>query len=119
MVNNSRFLVLPWVRVQNLASRARRLAADWHRAYSGEKATYEVDFLARAADGSMELIQVCADPSDAITAARELRALAAAGEQFPHARKRLITLTSDRIPDDMPAGVEAQSAAEWLLAPYR
>ena len=34
VVNNSRFLVLPWVRVQNLASRllallAKRLAVDW------------------------------------------------------------------------------------------
>ncbi len=40
VVNNSRFLILPWVRVQNLASTilshlARRLAADW-------RATYEV-----------------------------------------------------------------------------
>jgi hypothetical protein len=38
VVNNSRFLILPWVRVQNLASTilsqlARRLRADWRTAY--------------------------------------------------------------------------------------
>ena len=49
---------------------------------------YEVDFLARGAGGDMELIQVCADLSDPASAARELRALAAGGGLFPHARKR-------------------------------
>jgi hypothetical protein len=38
VVNNSRFLILPWVRVKNLASAvlaraARRLPADWRRRY--------------------------------------------------------------------------------------
>ena len=38
MVNNSRLLILPWVRVQNLASTilsrtARALVADWRAAY--------------------------------------------------------------------------------------
>ena len=41
VVNNSRFLVLPWVRVKNLASRllallAGRLAADWHARFAIE-----------------------------------------------------------------------------------
>ena len=41
VVNNSRFLVLPWVRVKNLASRllallARRLAADWSARFATE-----------------------------------------------------------------------------------
>ena len=41
VVNNSRFLVLPWVRVKNLASRllallAKRLAADWHARFAIE-----------------------------------------------------------------------------------
>ena len=80
---------------------------------------YEVDFLARDATGGMELLQVCADLSDSATATRELRALAAAGEQFPRARRRLLTLTAGSIPAALPAAVEAQSAAEWLLAPYR
>ena len=41
VVNNSRFLVLPWVRVQNLASRllallAKRLAVDWQARFATE-----------------------------------------------------------------------------------
>ena len=39
IVNNARFLILPWVHVQNLASRvlalvSRRLADDWHARYA-------------------------------------------------------------------------------------
>jgi len=39
VVNNSRFLILPWIEVPNLASRvlslaARRLPEDWHRRYA-------------------------------------------------------------------------------------
>ena len=79
---------------------------------------YKVDFLARDATGGIELIQVCADASDTATAARELRALAAAGSQFPQADKRLITLTGDAAPLQPPAGTTVQAAAEWLLAPY-
>ena len=79
---------------------------------------YEVDFLAREAAGAAELIQVCADLSDVRTATRELRALAAAGERFPRAGRRLITLTADACPVTPPAGVTVQSAVEWLLAPY-
>jgi len=41
IVNNSRFLVLPWVEVKNLASRilseaARRIVVDWKRCYGVE-----------------------------------------------------------------------------------
>ena len=41
VVNNSRFLVLPWVQVKNLASRilseaVRRMVVDWNRCYSVE-----------------------------------------------------------------------------------
>ena len=79
---------------------------------------YEVDFLARDGSGGMELIQVCADASEPATAARELRALAAAGRQFPRAAKRLITLTGAAVPVTPPPGTTVQSASEWLLAPY-
>ena len=85
--------------------------------YVRSREGYEVDFLARRAGGEAELIQVCADLSDAATANRELRALAAAGAMFPRAGKRLLTLVHDGIPDDLPAGVVAQPAGEWLLAP--
>jgi predicted AAA+ superfamily ATPase len=77
---------------------------------------FEVDFLARSPGGDMELIQVCADASDPSTAERELRALVEAGDRFPQARKRLLTLTRDGLPRKTPADVLAQPAYVWLLA---
>lgn len=77
---------------------------------------FEVDFLARYPDGASELIQVCADATAPATAERELRALADAGEQYPRAARRLLTLTRDRLPPETPAGVIAQPAYDWLLS---
>ncbi len=76
---------------------------------------YEVDFLARGADRRPELLQVCADLSDAAVAEREMRALAAAGEQFPDAGKRLLTLRRDDIPSTLPDRVTVEPAYEWML----
>ncbi len=76
---------------------------------------YEVDFLAREADGRRELFQICADASEPVTARRELRALIAAGEQYPDAGMRLLTLTRDGLPDSPPGGVVAQTAWDWML----
>ena len=89
----------------------RRLDVTYVRTRRG----YEVDFLVRSADGRRELIQVCADASDPVTAERELRALEAAGEAFPDARKLLLTLHRDGIPPALPAGVTAQPAYAWAL----
>ena len=89
----------------------RRLGVTYVRTRQG----YEVDFLAREADGRRELIQVCADASDPGTAERELRALTAAGQQFPDAGMRLLTLTRDGIPGTLPDGVVAQPAWIWML----
>lgn len=89
----------------------RRLDVNYVRTGQG----YEVDFLARGADGRRELIQVCADASDRGAAEREVRALTAAGEQFPDAGMRLLTLTRDGIPDTLPDGVVAQPAWVWML----
>ena len=75
---------------------------------------YEVDFLARGADRAPELLQVCADLSDAAVAERELRALMAAGEQFPGAVRRLLTLDRDDIPSTPPDGVIVETAWEWM-----
>lgn len=75
----------------------------------------EVDFLARSPTGRAELIQVCADPSDNRVLEREIKALEKAGREHPHAAKRLLTLTSDVIPGDLPNGVWAHPAYEWLL----
>ncbi len=91
----------------------RRCEVAYVRTHEG----HEVDFLARAADGRRELIQVCADATDPGTAERELRALMAAGKQFPDAVRRLLTLTRDGIPDSLPDGVTAQPAWGWMLDP--
>jgi uncharacterized protein len=90
----------------------RHCAVTYVRTASG----YEVDFLARAPDGREELIQVCADASDADTAERETRALQEAGEQHPDARQYLLTATRDALPVAAVPGVTARTAYEWILA---
>jgi hypothetical protein len=76
---------------------------------------FEVDFLAREPAGRQWLIQVCADASEPQTAARELRALAEAGAQFPKARRLLLNLTRDGAPAEAPRGVTVQPAYQWML----
>ncbi len=76
---------------------------------------YEVDFLAHYPSGERELIQVCADAADTGTARRELRALEAAGRQFPAARKLLLTSTHAGLPKEMPPDVVAHPAYVWML----
>jgi len=90
----------------------RRRDVTYVRTASG----YEVDFLTKDADGHMELIQVCADASDPDTAGRELRALSDAGATYPHATRRLLTMTHDGAPAETPANTIVQPAYEWLLA---
>jgi predicted AAA+ superfamily ATPase len=71
----------------------RRLASvSYVRTASGR----EVDFLARDPAGGEALVQVCADPSDAGTRERALRALEEAGRSFPRAARLLLTLTRPR-----------------------
>lgn len=89
----------------------RRLAVTYVRTPAG----HEVDFLARGADGEAELIQVCADASDPLTAERELRALVEAGAIYPATRQRLLTLTRDGAPAEVPPGITVQPAYEWML----
>jgi len=89
----------------------RRLDVTYVRAPGG----YEVDFLARGPDRRPELIQVCADLADGAVLDRELRALEAAGEQFPDTGKRLLTLDRDNLPESLPDGVVAETAWEWML----
>ena len=50
-----------------------------------------------------------------LDAGRELRALEAAGERFPDAGKRLLTLDRDNLPGTLPDGVVAETAYEWML----
>lgn len=89
----------------------RRMSVTYVRTPAG----HEVDFLARTATGDETLIQVCADPTSAETLERELRALDEAGAMFPNAERLLLTLTRDTVPSELPAGVVAQPAYEWLL----
>ncbi len=91
----------------------RRCAVTYVRTPAGN----EVDFLARSPEGGAELIQVCANASDSVTAERELRALTEAGQTYPDAARRLLVLTRDGAPADVPAGVSVQPAYEWLLTP--
>jgi hypothetical protein len=77
----------------------------------------EVDFLARHPTEGEELIQVCVDPTEPSTLARELRALEAAGVHHPHAIQRLLVLDRDmlaRVPA-LPDSVHAEPVYEWLL----
>ncbi len=75
----------------------------------------EVDFLARHEDGSEELIQACTDASSTETAQREVSALEEAMVAHPRATARLLVLTQDALPRNVPSGVEAMPAYEWLV----
>jgi predicted AAA+ superfamily ATPase len=75
----------------------------------------EVDFLARYRDAGEELIQVCADLRSSETATRELRALAAAAQEHPRARRRLLVLDRDAAGEIEAPEVSVQPAYEWLL----
>jgi len=76
----------------------------------------EVDFLVRSSGGAQELIQVCAAATDFGVIERALQGLREAEQSYPHATKRLLTLTRDSIPEKLPVGLSAQPAYEWLLA---
>lgn len=78
---------------------------------------YEVDFLARWPECVPELIQVCADLSDPVTAGRELRALEDAASDHPEATRRLLVLDRSSLRAMLPDRVIAQPVYEWLLSP--
>ena len=75
---------------------------------------FEVDFLARYADGSEELLQVCADLDAPATRERELRALEAAKREHRGAAMRVISLAPEP-PRELPRGVKFSAASGWLL----
>jgi hypothetical protein len=74
-----------------------------------------VDYLALSPSGEVHLIRVCADATDADVLGRELRALTEAGELYPNASKRLLTLTRDALPTSVATGISAQTVYEWML----
>lgn len=75
----------------------------------------EVDFIARNILGEWQLIQVCSDISDAATRQREERALLAAASEYPEAQAILLTLDAVPPAPSLPAPIEWQPAAQWLL----
>ena len=91
----------------------RRMEVTYVRTSGG----YEVDFLARRPGEAPELIQVCADLATPEVAERELRALEDAAKVYPKAPRRLLTLTRDAMPANVPERVLVQPAYEWLLSP--
>jgi predicted AAA+ superfamily ATPase len=87
----------------------------WEVTYVRNPTGSEIDFLARPPGGQPELLQICADASSPDTLARELRAFEEASQLHPEATKRLLVLTQDGLPARAPAGVDCQTAYEWML----
>lgn len=81
--------------------------------YVRTQSGYKVDFYARYPTGESELIQVCADWSDAEARVRELRALHEAQEEFPEAQATIITLNPPARVED--ASYRIVRATHWLL----
>ena len=75
----------------------------------------EVDFLARHPGGGDELLQVCADPTQPDTLARELGALREASRAHPRAARRLLVLDRDALVTSPTPGIEVLPAYDWLL----
>lgn len=78
---------------------------------------HEVDFLATAANGSMQLIQVSADLSKPDTFEREVRSLLGAAAEFPQPKKILITESQPPRGQAIQNDVELVPAWRWLLHP--
>jgi predicted AAA+ superfamily ATPase len=76
---------------------------------------YEVDFHARAADGTTVLVQVCASASDPDTWAREVRALNEAAAVHPEAAPLLLTLDTLLPNRSISKPLLWRSVLEWLL----
>ncbi len=80
---------------------------------------FEVDFFARFPTGEQQLVQVCADISDASTLARELRAFDDALTEHPQATCLLLVMGKTDAQalsrQDLPAHVQVQAVYAWLL----
>jgi uncharacterized protein len=78
---------------------------------------FEVDFLVRYRGAGAELIQVCASMGAPDTAQREVRALEAAAQDHPRARRLILVVDRDSVADFKHATeIEVLPAYEWLLA---
>jgi predicted AAA+ superfamily ATPase len=89
----------------------RGYTVDWLRVGQDR----EVDFYAERTGEQGLLINVCLDTADAETWEREVGSLERAAAAHPEARALLITLDSSLPAYPVPASIEWQSAAHWLL----
>lgn len=83
-------------------------------AYVRTRDGFEVDFLARFADGGQTLIQVCADLDAPGVCDREVRALLAAAREHPHAPPHLVALAAPSA-RSLPDAIRFCRAVDWLL----
>jgi predicted AAA+ superfamily ATPase len=74
----------------------------------------EVDFLATRFDGSQTLYQVSANLTNAATFDREVQPLIDAADEFPEARRLLLSETPLPRGRSMPAGIEFMPVWHWL-----
>jgi hypothetical protein len=80
---------------------------------------FEVDFIAAYRDGRRELLQVCADPSEANVRERELRALDDAARAEPGLPALLLLSTQEQAAALAGSGPRAMPAYEWILSSNR
>jgi hypothetical protein len=80
---------------------------------------FEVDFIAAYRDGRRELLQVCADPSEANVRERELRALDDAARAEPGLPALLLVSTQEQAAALAGSGPRAMPAYEWILSSNR
>lgn len=79
----------------------------------------EVDFFAARPLEDALLVQVSLDTASETTWEREVRALRAAAEAYPHARPLLLTLDPTPPSRPLPAPTEWMPASRWLLGDER
>jgi hypothetical protein len=84
--------------------------------YVRTKDGFEVDFLARSAEGPEALIQVCLDLAETGAMEREIRGLLSAAKEHPRVTLNLVTLLPETA-RNVPEKIHMHDAAVWLLNP--
>ncbi len=87
----------------------------WSLSYGLTPEREVVDFVARRPDGTVCMVQVCADLQDPATCTRELRPLQPLQQASGAEQVELVVLDPPLGRLDLPAGVRLVPAVEWLL----